>query len=114
MILLVLGTVLGMPTARIMEQDKTKLGFDTTIVIKYIFFFIGLYFVYLSLGMSRRMSTTYGSESTITGATDTAAMVMTITLGLFIFIFVLEFLFTTLKMFKEAAEQKKWGQREEE
>ena len=114
-VLLVLGTILGLPFGRMSgENNDTKKGFNTTIVVKYMFFFIGLFLVYLSLGMARRSGSIYGSDAGISSANDTAVMVMMITIILFLFIFVTEFIFGLLKSMMESAKLKKEKQWSEE
>jgi hypothetical protein len=116
-VLLVLGTILGIPFGRISGENKdVKKGFNTTMVVKYIFFFVGLFLVYLSLGMAKRVGTVYGSEGKISDATDTAVMVMMITIILFLIVFVIEFIFGVLKSMIESAKFKKedeWRGRDE-
>ena len=104
---LVLGTVLGIPYG-----NKTK-GFDTTIVVKYSFFFIGLFLMYLSLSMSYRNTQIYGGESNILGGVNTSIMVIMITLLLFLFIFFVELFFGTIKTMWESRKAEKWQEREE-
>lgn len=117
-VLLVLGTILGLPFGRISgENTDTKKGFNTTMVVKYIFFFVGLFLVYLSLGMARRTGMVYGSEAGISSGNDTAVMVMMITILLFLFVFVIEFIFGLLKSMMESRKLKKenkWKEREVE
>lgn len=117
-ILLVLGTILGLPFGRISgENTDVKKGFNTTMVVKYIFFFVGLFLVYLSLGMARRVGMVYGGETAVSSATDTAIIVMMITIILFLFVFVVEFIFSILKSMMESRKLKKedeWKEREVE
>jgi len=112
-VLLVLGTVLGLPFGRFAEK-KTDRPFDTTMVIKYIFFFVGLFLMYSSLSMIRRAGILYGAESDVVDAVDVATMVIMITIILFLFIFVIEFIFGFLKQMMDSAKEKKWGWREGE
>jgi hypothetical protein len=109
---LVLATILGIPYGKMTGGEEIKSGFDTTIVIKYIFFFVGIYLMYLSLSMSYRNVNIYGGESGILGGTNTAVMVIMITLILFIFVFVIETLFWILKRSLTIKEEEKWGERE--
>jgi len=110
-VLLVLGTMMGMPFGKFEGKEKIS-GFDTTLVVKYMFFFVGFFFLYLSLGMTVRLSSVYSGESNITGAVNTATMVVMITMMLFLFIFVVELLFTVLKWW-DFRKQKKWENRGE-
>lgn len=116
-VLLVLGTILGIPFGRIAGENRdVKKGFNTTMVVKYIFFFVGLFLVYLSLGMARRTGMVYGSDMGVSSGNDTAVMVMMITIILFLFVFVVEFIFGLLKSMIDTAKLKKedeWKNREE-
>lgn len=111
-VLLILGTVMGIPYGKFTGQEEIRKGFDTTLVVKYMFFFIGFFLVYLSLGMVRRMEFVSGGESNILSATDTAVMVIMITMMLFLFIFVIELLFTILKWWTHKKEVEKYGESE--
>jgi hypothetical protein len=113
-IMLVLAVILGLPFGKFAEKDdkEMKKPFNTTIVVKYLFFFIGLFLEVLALGMMKRASDVYGSETNITGGLNTAMMVIIITLGLFVFIFVLEFLFGIIKNMMETKKLEDWGERE--
>lgn len=97
-VLLILGTILGIPFGRIAGTNKdTEKTFNTSMVVKYIFFFVGLFLVYLSLGMARRVGQVYGADTSISNASDTAVMVMMITIILFLLVFIVEFVFSIIK-----------------
>ena len=108
---LVLATVLGLPYGNL-TGEKKKAGFDTTIVIKYMFFFVGLYLMYLSMGMAYRNTEIYGGESNIMGGVNTSVMVIMITLILFLFVFFLEFFWTTIMNLWNSRKSKEWEERE--
>lgn len=114
-VMLVLGVVLGLPIGR-QEKEMSK-GFNTTIVVKYIFFFLGMFLMYMSMGMTRRLGTVYGSDANITDATDTVTMVMLWISILFLFIFVIEFIAGVIKKVSEIRvekEKKKYTREETE
>jgi hypothetical protein len=96
--MLLVATILGLPIGQ--ESDIRK-GFNFGMVVKYIFFFVGIFLVYLSMGMMRKIGVTYSGDIGISGGMDTAVMTMMITMILFIIVFVVEFFFNTLKFFKE-------------
>jgi len=107
-----LGTALGIPYGKFSEKEEIMSGFDTTIVVRYMFFFIGFFLIYLSLGMSRRIDSMYGGGANITKATGTSTMVVMITMVLFLIILVVETLFTILKYLGETRLDNKYGARE--
>jgi hypothetical protein len=112
---LVLGTVLGIPYGKMTGEEEirgAKGGFDTTIVIKYIFFFVGLFFIYLSLSMAYNNVNLYGGEQNTLGGINTTLLVMIIVTVLFLFVFVIEILFWALKKSFTLKEEKKWGEQE--
>ena len=111
-VLLILGTILGIPYGKFTGQEEIYKGFDTTLVVKYMFFFVGFFLIYLSLGMCRRMEYVSGGEGNVIGATDTATMVIMITMMLFLFIFVIELLFTVLKWWMHKKDVEKRGEEE--
>ena len=117
-VLLVLGTILGIPFGRMTGENKdVRKGFNTTMVVKYIFFFVGLFLVYLSLGMARRTGMVYGADSGVSSGSDTSIMVIMITIMLFLLVFIVEFIFGLLKRMMETAKVKKdnkWRGREDE
>lgn len=114
-VMLVLGVVLGLPFGKFAGEEKgIKKPFNTTMVVKYIFFFLGFFLVYLSFGMVRRLGSVYGGESNITDAVDTATMTMMITMIVFLIVFVVEFIFYVIKRQMEMVKEKKWGIRENE
>ena len=101
-VLLILGTALGIPYGKLMQREEIK-GFDTMMVVRYMFFFVGFYLVYLSLGMSSGLARLYGGGTDIIGAMDTSAMIITFTLVLFLFMFVIEFVGYVIKMLQRRA-----------
>lgn len=111
--LLTLGTVLGIPYGYLAGKGRID-KFDTRMVVRYLFFFVGFYLTYLSLGIARRIGANYGGVYEITGATEATINVMTWVLMLFAFMFVLEFMFTTFGMWKVRKEREKWGGWDEE
>jgi sterol desaturase/sphingolipid hydroxylase (fatty acid hydroxylase superfamily) len=110
---LVLGTMLGIPYGKLTGEEDMKPGFDTTIVIKYIFFFVGLFLMYLSLGMAYNNVNIYGGESHTLGGVNTTVLVIMITLILFVVVLFIETLFYILKRSFTLKEKEKWGEREE-
>jgi hypothetical protein len=111
-VLLVLAIVLGMPIGHQYEEYKKQ--FNTTIVVKYLFFFIGLFLVYLSMGMMKRLGMTYGGDQNITNSTTTTTMVMMWTIIIFLFIFMLEFIASIITWINERALKKDRESRGEE
>ena len=112
-VMLILAVVLGLPFGK--TDSEINKSFNTTMVIKYMFFFIGLFLIYLSLGMLRRIGITYGGESNITNSVDTVTMIMIWTMILFLFMFMLELTISFLKMMKrrtEIRDKKKRGEEE--
>jgi hypothetical protein len=109
-IFLVLGTILGIPYGKLSGEEKLK-GFDTTIVVKYLFFFVGLMLMYLSFGMASRNVSIYGGEANILGGVNTSLLVIMITFVLFIAIFVIEFFFYTLRSVFTIRKERKWEER---
>jgi len=107
--LLTLGTVLGIPYGKLVGREDIRPGVDTTVVVKYSFFFVGFYLMYLSLAMSRRIGALYGGGTNIVGASSTGTMVIMLTMVLFLFVFVIEFIFTVLKSLMDDAKERKWG-----
>lgn len=118
-VMLILGTAIAL-FGRFMKLggevggEKTGLSkyIDTTMIVKYMFFFIGLFLLYLSLGMARRTASVFGSETNIISGVDTATMVVMLTIGFFLIVFLVEFLFSILNMYREWTIRKKWGERE--
>jgi hypothetical protein len=111
-IFLTLGCFLGMPYGKLSGQENIKGGFDTTIVIKYVFFFVGLFFMYLSLSMSYSNVNLYGGTTNTLGGINTTTLVMAIIVVLFLFVFVIELIFHALKKSFAIKEEKKWGSQE--
>ena len=111
-IFLILGTILGIPYGKLTGEEKIKTGFDTTIIIKYMFFFVGLFLMYLSLSMASRNVNIYGGESNILGGINTSVLVIMVTMVLFLFIFIIEILFYFLKNMFTKKQEKTWGERE--
>lgn len=109
LIFLVIGTIMGVPFGKIVGKEEITAGWDTTMMVRYIFFFIGFYLVYLSFGMSRRVSAVYGGDENITDAAGTATMVMRITMTLFLIMMFVETLFYILKYYQNVEYVKKWG-----
>jgi len=107
---LLIGMALGMPFGKFVGKEEITAGWDTTIMVRYIFFFIGFYLVYLSFGMSRRVSAIYGGDANITDAASTATMVMRITMTLFLIVMMVETVFYILKYYQESSYSKKWGE----
>jgi len=112
LLFLVLGAAMGIPFGKIVGKEEITAGWDTTIMVRYIFFFIGFYLVYLSFGMARRVSAIYGGDENITGAASTATMVMRLTMTLFLLVMFVETLFYIIKYYQESSYSKKWGERE--
>jgi len=110
--LLTLGTALGIPYGYLANKEKIE-GFDTKMAVRYLFFFVGFYLMYLSLGIARRIGYTYGGVADITGAMETTISVMTWVLLIFAFLFVIEFIITALGMWKVKKEKEKWGEWDE-
>lgn len=116
-LLLSLGTLLGIPFGKFAGKEEEfetrkefKGGFDTRMVVRYMFFFVGFYLLYLSGSMARRISYAYGGRGDVTSATGTATLVMMITMVLFLFVFVIESLFSILKWMGER-KMEKWRPR---
>lgn len=107
-VLLSIATFLGIPFGKLVGKEDVVEGWDTRLVPRVLFFFIGLYLVYLSLGMSRRIGTMYGAESDVAAAGGVAALVMSTTIILFLFVFVLDFWFGFLKGFIEEVRDKRF------
>jgi hypothetical protein len=110
-IFLSFGVILGIPYGKLSGEEKLR-GFDTTIVVKYLFFFVGLFLMYLAMSMSYNNVNLYGGENNILGGVNTTIMVMMITLLLFIVVFVLEFIFFTMKSAFTLNKNKKWEERD--
>ena len=113
-VLLVLGVLLGIPIGN--QQKEIKKSFNFSVVFKYIFFFVGLFLVYLSMGMMRRMNTLYGSDANMTSGMEGSINVIVWTMGIFIFIFVVEFIYNLIKYVSEIRideKKKKWGNDED-
>jgi len=109
---LVLGTALGVPFGKMVGKEDIRSGWDTTMMGRYIFFFIGFYLVYLSFGMSRRVSAIYGGDENITSAASTATMVMRITMSLFLIMMFVETVFYVLQYYQQSSYNRKWKMRE--
>lgn len=110
--LLVMGTLLGMPFGKLSGKEVVGKWFDTQMAVRYLFFFVGIFFLYLSLTMARRIGADYGGIGDVTSATDTATMVTLITIVLFLFLFIVETLFYIVKRIGDANLKKKYGERE--
>ena len=117
-ILLILGTIIKLPSlGNVQSKSDVIRPNNMMMVVKYIFFFIGFFLVYLSFGMARRIGSVYGGEGNVTDATDTATMVIMITMILFLILFVVEFIFNIIKWIKERSmknEKSKFETEEEE
>jgi len=111
--LLVLGTALGVPFGKLVGKEDISPGWDTTTMVRYVFFFVGFLLVYLSLSMASRISSIYGGDANVIGAANTAVMVMQITLVLFLFVFFIELIFFVLKYYIKSEYDKKWSMRGE-
>jgi len=111
--LFILGVIMGVPYGKLVGKEDIRPGWDTTTVVRYIFFFVGFLLVYLSLAMASRLSSVYGGDANITGAADTAVMVMQLTLVLFLFVFFIELIFYTLDYYMKSGHDKKWKMRGE-
>lgn len=103
---LILGTALGIPYGKFVKKEDMTFDWDTTMVIRYVFFFIGFYLMYLSLGMATRISSFYSGDTNIVGALSTSTTVITLTMLVFLFIFVLETLFFIIRIMGEEGERK--------
>lgn len=108
---LILGTVLGVPFGKLVGKEDIRPGWDTTTIVRYMFFFIGFFLVYLSLSMGSRLGTVYAGDENIIGAVDTSVMVMLITMLLFLFVFFVEIIFYVLNYYMKSEYDKKWKMR---
>lgn len=106
-ILLILGTAMGLLARKQTDPNDESRGFDLTMVARYMFFFIGLFLLYMSYGMANRLGIVYGMESNVTSSLNTTGIVILITILLFLFMFSLEVLVLALRYFKESGRQKK-------
>jgi len=104
-VLLVLGTVQGIPYGKLVGKEDIKGRFDTTMMVRYVFFFVGFYLMYLSLGMATGIESTYGGSPNAIGGTNAATMAITIVSVLFLFIFVIEVFFVALQFLGTSTEK---------
>lgn len=111
--LLIMGTALGVPFGKLVGKEDISTGWDTTTVVRYVFFFVGFLFVYLSLSMTSRISSIYGGDANIVRAANTAVMVMRTTLLLFFFVFFVELIFYIVNYYMKTQYEKKWRPRGE-
>ena len=109
-VLLIIGTVLGLPLGNT-KEDMTKGNLlRSDLAIKYIFFFVGFGFLYLSLAMARGYGITYGGSQNLTSASSTATLVLMITFVLFLFLFILEFVSALLEYLAERNAKTNYGE----
>ncbi|MBK5093183.1 MAG: hypothetical protein JJE48_06680 [Actinobacteria bacterium] len=107
--LLLLGVWLGMPYGKVAGTEQIKPMWDVQIVIRYMFFFLGLYFVYMSMAMVRRVGDVYGAHSDVVDATGVAVLVLSIVLYLFLIVFITDVLFYILKVIGDRKDEKYKG-----
>ena len=108
--LLILGTFMGNLFQRLFRgHEQLVEGFSTQSIVKFIFFFAGLYLINMGMGMASGISSEYGGSTLVSGGMISVINVMSWSLFIFLFVFIVEFLYSLLKSWRVTQEKKKWG-----
>lgn len=89
--MLFFGTPLGL------MAGNAPVSWDTRLVARYLFFFVGLYLVFLGSSMFNRVNMTYGATAGITGAENAATIMLSIMIIAMLFFTVVDLMLAIVK-----------------